>query len=142
MKSHTTLASTMLVVYPEKNPFDIDPPVVNLTPFARDDECNYDLPEFIAAARAQAKKNAGLNPLYMWYGNNPLAVHEEHLFYDELPLTSYEQPPPLLKVILEEPIEFLEQLHPQGDSYIYKVRVGEDVRLLKVVRLPFSRMSS
>lgn len=64
----------MLVVYPEKNPFDIKPPVLNLTPLQRDNECAYDVPEFIVGAQSQATRT-GLNPLDTWYGTNPLIAH-------------------------------------------------------------------
>lgn len=128
-------ASEIVLGYPENNPFEADCPPYNLVPWSRQSERRDDTPEFIAAARAMAERN-GVNPLWMWYGHNPLIVHEESVRDLDLPLVSYQgRPPPLTRAELQQPLEFLEQINPLGSSYIYKVRVGQDVRLLKVVRL-------
>lgn len=139
MPSYTSFASTLLMEYPEESPFDIDPPVYNLSPLTREEDCDFDLPEFIAGVNAQWRRT-GLNPLYMWYGCNPLIVRDYDLFDEKLPLTSYEQPPPLPRAEFEGPIEFLERLDPRGSSYVFKVRIGGEVRFLKVVCQPASQM--
>lgn len=138
-KSRRSVASEIAVSYPESNPFKWESPPWNLSPRSRDHECAEDTPAFIAAALEQAGRN-GINPLWSWYGHNPLLVYEERILYGDFPLDSYQgSPPPLPRAELQHPIEFLEQLNPHGVSYIYKVRVGQDIRLLKVVSLsPFT----
>lgn len=142
-----TLATTMLMVYPEKTPFDTDPPLMNLTPpNVLDDESAHDMPESIAKAQAHEAMSDASGPSY----RNPLIAHVGGTLYPALAFTSYVHPPPLPKFVTEEPIEFLERLHydgpypyveplhPYGTSHIFKVRIGDDVRVLKVVRCPNS----
>lgn len=130
-----TVASEIVLGYPESNPFEADCPPYNLVPWSLQRARRNDTPEFIAATLAMAHKS-GINPLSMWYGYNPLEVHEESIQNLELPLVSYRaRPPPLARAILQEPLTFLTQISSRGASYIYEVRVGQDIRLLKVVRL-------
>lgn len=127
--------SKILRSYPEKNPFDADPVIAGLPPWTEtwELELREDLPELRAAALAQANKT-GYNPLWSWFGTNPLIILDERLKSTDLPFKSYVIPPPLPQAQLFSPISFMEHMVSTGKTRTYKVRVGEDIRLLKLVR--------
>lgn len=135
----TTLqtASAILLCYPERNPFEMDPPAYNLTPsigITWAMEKSMDTPEFIAAARAQAQKT-GCNPLWTWFGTNPLAIYDERIQRADLPFNGYTVPPPLPRIDSPSDLTYIERVNARGNNPMYKVRIGDDVRLLKLVRL-------
>lgn len=126
MELDPAFASTMLVVYPERNPFDVKPPVPYLSLLVLDGDKKPRTPGALT----------GLDKSVLAHHNNPLIVHNEDQLYAQLPLTSYQRPSPLPKAEFEGPIEFLEQFHPgpEDNSYKFRIRIGNDLRFLKVVR--------
>lgn len=127
-------SSSLVNCYPEQNPFEMDPPPYNLTPRSMKYFTDLDTPEFIAAALAIARKS-GMNPLYMMYGTNPLFLADRRLLYAKLPPIPYEKPPPLEQITLPDDVEFFEEINKNGNNFVIPVRIGNDVRLLKIVRL-------
>lgn len=130
------MSSVIVLSYPEQNPFEMDPPPFNLTPetskiWAREREL--DTPEFIAAARAQTSKS-GCNPLWTWFGTNPLVIYDERIKKAVLPFKNYVVPSPLQEAALSSDFVYLERVNPKGNTPLYKVRIGDDIRLLKIVR--------
>lgn len=127
--------SKILHSYPEKNPFDANPPILGLPPWTRtwEYELRRDQPELRAAALAQARKT-GYNPLWSWFSTNPLIILDERLKSADLPFNDYVVPPPLPQAHLSTPISFMERVNSNGNMRTYKVQIGEDIRLLKLVR--------
>lgn len=131
---HPALRSINIATYPDENPFDADPPIHNLTPqsFAR--EWANDTPELRAAALAAAE-GSGLNPLRFTYGQDPFIISflnlgNPYLFTG----TAYAPPPPLPEVALPEDAVFVQQIHEHCKTVLITVRIGDDTRLLKIVR--------
>lgn len=109
----------------------LDPPPYNLTPYPPDD--SGDTPEFRAAACDVASKTA-LNPLAGTYGTCPVHVVDMRMILADMPLTKYKRPPPLQKAVLTDKLVVLERINPKGSTALFKIRVGEQVFLLKMVR--------
>lgn len=131
-----SLAEVIVRTYPEESPFDMKAPPTNLTPDRNSEhDIEMDTPELVATALAQTVKT-GKNPLYTWLGTNPLVVRNPAVL-PSLPPMQHESsipPPPIPRAELDGPIQFLEQINPEGTLFMYKVRIGEDIRFLKVVR--------
>ena len=92
----------------------------------------YDTPEFLAAALAIARRS-GVNPLTIMYGTNPLMLTDVRLTCTHFPLNTYKRPPPLQKITLPEGVVFEQQLHKGGNNILLTVRIGSELRLLKLV---------
>ncbi len=105
----------------------MNPVPFNLKPPPQQDDL-FDTSEFVAAALKHAQR-IGKNPLYMYYGTNPLITFDEQV----VPFNSYIPPPPLLRACIPDDITVLEQICPRGNTPLLKVCIGQDVRLLKVV---------
>ena len=123
------ITSAFLVTwYPEQNPFLLNPPLYNLTP-GPDAPTRPDNKRF-ALASAQS---TGINPLCMSYGPNPLFM-AGHLDTLRLPFAEYRRPPPIKEAQLSDDMVFLEQIcRHTTDTALFTIRVGKDIRLLKVV---------
>lgn len=121
--------------YPEKSPYDMDPPLYNLIP-EPSDEGQYDTPEIREAAYTVAE-NTNVNIFARMYGTPPIDIVDEDLEYagERFPVVSYEEPPPLPHIVLPEATRFLQQINPTGNSPIFLVEVEGETRLLKVVRM-------
>ena len=127
-----TFGSTLVKTYPDSNPFDFDPPLWNLSPFPLEAQ-RYDTQETRDAARTAAE-SSGYNPFYGAHGTCPIALYDPQLRGADLPAIVYATPPTLQRVVLDEPMEFLEAINPTGNTVVFKVRIRDDFRLLKVVR--------
>ncbi|KAJ3552276.1 hypothetical protein NM688_g4231 [Phlebia brevispora] len=126
----STTLPAVLAAYPESSAFDWKPLIYNLAPEDQTDDLD-DTPEFLTAVRAQAKRD-GMNPLWRWYGVNPVTLFDETLEDADLPMTAYNTPPPLSQVDLSGVVAVVEQLNPKGTMPMFKVRIGDDVRVMKV----------
>ena len=131
MLKFTTFGSTFVKSYPETNPFDFAPPLWNLSPLPLD-VARHDT-QAIRDAACAAANSSGNNPFYGAYGSCPLALYDYELYGAELPPITYTPPPPLERAVLCAPLEFLAVINPKGNTLAFKVRVGDDVRFLKVV---------
>jgi hypothetical protein len=120
-----------MATYPEENPFDGDPPVYNVTPFTAAYDMAFDTPELRAAALAIAQ-SSGVNILRWQYRSNPFAAVRRG---KPLPFAGYTPPPPLPEVDLPETAAFLEQIHGHCKTVLITVRIGDQVRLVKIVRV-------
>ncbi|KAJ3552275.1 hypothetical protein NM688_g4234 [Phlebia brevispora] len=120
----------VLSAYPEKSAFDWDPLIHNLAPEDQSKDSK-DTPEFLAGALVQAKKD-GMNPLWRWYGTNPVAIFDRKLQKADLPITAYTTPPPLPELDISAGVTVIEQLHPTGTTPMFKVQIGDDMRMMKV----------
>lgn len=121
----------LLPHYPERNPWELQDGLFNLTPHPPIDI--YDTQAFRDAARDIAEKSH-INPLYRSYGPNPFSPRDERLLGLELPLSAYEKPAPLNQAELTNKIVFLKDINSEGNILVFKACIGNDVRLLKVVR--------
>lgn len=85
-----------------------------------------------------------MNPLCTTWGQNPFALGDNHdsLMRTAFPHTAYREPPPLNQAQLLDKIAFLKEINPQGDTPVFKVRINENIRLLKVVRAPSFYLST
>lgn len=119
--------------YPEQNMFDSVPPLPTLTPYSLEFFASLDTPEFRAACRDEAART-GFNPLALSYGTNLLALAGPRSSWTDFPFKSYKKPPPLVEAILPKEAVLLEQLNKQGNTLLFTVRVGNETRLLKIVR--------
>ncbi|KAJ3552279.1 hypothetical protein NM688_g4232 [Phlebia brevispora] len=126
----STTLPDVLAAYPEKSAFDWDPLLHNLAPNDLS-KLIEDTPEFRAAVRAQAQKDS-MNPLWRWYGTNPVTVFDLKLQDAYLPITAYTTPPPLPQIDMSKDITVLEQLNLEGSTPMFKVQVGDSVRVIKV----------
>lgn len=124
------ISSAILDVYPETSPFDLDPIPYNLTPAPP--RTVGDTEAFRVAAREVAYSTAE-NPLWQSYGSNPLLIYDPRLIAAKLPLSDYKPPPSMEKATLSEKLVFLERINPDGNAPLFTVRVGDTIRLLKVV---------
>ena len=66
-------------------------------------------------------------------------MYDYKLYGDKLPQITYAAPPALERAVLGTPLEFLTVINPTGNTLAFKIRIGDDVRLLKVVRLMGTR---
>lgn len=119
--------------YPEKSLFDFDPPLYNLTPLKTMDKASWS-PEFIAMVLKEAIEQ-GQNPLYTFYMPSPIRVDSDVLQHraKDVQLQAYVRPPPLPELRLQQPIEFLEDINPDGNHSTFIVKIGSELRLLKTV---------
>lgn len=132
MQRFLSLGTSILPTYPEENPFEHNPYILNLRPYPPSEA--HDTQEFRDACCAIAQKS-GRNPLFGTFGTCPLYTYDPVQYSAHLPFTKYEVPPPLPRATLSAPLVFLEQINPTGNTALFKVRVGDaDVRLLKLVR--------
>ncbi|GJE94567.1 hypothetical protein PsYK624_107370 [Phanerochaete sordida] len=131
----TALYSTLEIYhsYPEKNPFEITPPIFGLVPFARDYD-SLDTPKLHEAAR-EIMRRTGINVLFQMNGRYPFTTvqrDEEKMEANPGPFTGYSTPSPLLNTMLPDDAEFVQQLNPDGNVPIFVVRIGGELRLLKI----------
>lgn len=128
-----TLYAELLHEYPELNPYDLEPLPYQLIP--QPPRTRHDTQEFRDAALAVAEAS-GENPLANSYGSNPFVIQDPHrISLKEVQFAHWSQPPPMDMAALSGPIQFLEQLNPTGTTPIFKVLVGQEYRVLKVVRV-------
>ena len=119
--------------YPEENPFSLTPPVYNLVP--RPDPEILDTPELKQAALKIANKTA-VNVFRGMNGRYPFLFAEAdaaNVLAEPVPFTEYRVPPPLAMVSLSDDVEFVSQVNEQGNSPMFLIRVGDGMRLLKIV---------
>ncbi|EKM51385.1 uncharacterized protein PHACADRAFT_178020 [Phanerochaete carnosa HHB-10118-sp] len=131
MMSGLDIGAAILQHYPEQNFFDANPPLPNLSPFSLEIFHSNDTPELLAACRDMVAKS-GLNPLSLSYGTNLLDVREYRLFETHYPLEDYQKPPPLQMTSLPKEAVLMEQLNKRGNTLMFTVRLGEEIRLLKI----------
>lgn len=96
-----------------------------------------DSSDFRAVALAQANKT-GYNPLWAWFGTNPLILLDDRLKSADLPFNNlnYVVPPPLPQLYLSSSISFIERVDTTHNyTWMHKVQIGKDTRLLKLVRI-------
>ena len=118
-------------VYPDVNPFYLDPPLFNLVPEPKDSG-QYDTPELLQAALVIAERT-DVNVFSGMYGTNPLHVVDRYLTPSFRKLREYQKPPPLPETSLPSDARFLEQLNPTGNSAVFRLHAGGKDLLLKVV---------
>ncbi|GJE94146.1 hypothetical protein PsYK624_103140 [Phanerochaete sordida] len=111
--------------------FDSTPPLPNIIPFPLEWLAANDTPEFRAACR-ELTATSGLNPLFLQYGTNLLALTGPRPNWTDFPFKSYEIPPPLEETTLPEEAVFLDQLNKHGNTLLFTVRIGDEVHLLKI----------
>ena len=122
--------------YPEKNPYDIRPPVYTLVPYP--DVDNVDTPQLKQVARDVANRT-GINVLNGMCGQCPLLMAELgglEVYENPVPFAGYRRPPPLSKTSLPDDVAFVQQVNVGGSTSIFVVRTGGLLRLLKIVRCP------
>ncbi|GJE94527.1 hypothetical protein PsYK624_106970 [Phanerochaete sordida] len=132
----TALYSTLDIYhsYPEKSPFEINPPIFNLVPAARSFS-SLDTPELHEAARQIMRRTAGINVLFQMNGRYPFTTvqrDEDMMEANPGPFTGYSTPAPLLNTALPDDAVFVQQLNPDGNVPIFVVRIGDELRLLKI----------
>ncbi|GJE94569.1 hypothetical protein PsYK624_107390 [Phanerochaete sordida] len=118
--------------YPEKNPYEIEPPVFNLVPCQAAEEV--DTPQLKKACLNIAKRT-GINVLQLTYGQYPFLLGElddEEIETKPEPLSQYQPPPPLSRSILPDDAIFVSQLNKNGNTPIFVVKIGDDERVLKI----------
>ncbi|GJE94528.1 hypothetical protein PsYK624_106980 [Phanerochaete sordida] len=132
MSSTRYTALDVYRTYPERNPYDLDPPVYNLVPYGDVEEC--DTPELKKAALKIAKAS-GINVLAGMYSHFPLMlgnIDEMEVEENPVSFTSYRPPPPLQRTELPSDVEFVSQVNPQGNTPIFIVKFEGVLRLLKI----------
>ena len=139
MTSHNVSAAIM-TTYPEQNLFGMDPPIYNLTPQSMEAFLELDIPEFLQGALQQTR-TTGVNPLFLMYGTSPLYLANQRLQFARFPLLGYQKPPSLPNIELPNNVEFVEQLNKHGNTVLVVVRINNELRLLKIVRLVLWRNS-
>lgn len=120
--------------YPEKNPYDIRPPIYNLIPYQ--DADHVDTPQLKQAALDVANRT-GINVLRFMYGQYPLLMaelDELEAVQNPVPFHNYRPPPDLPRTSLPDDVEFVRQLNEGGNTPVFVVRIGDVLRLLKMVR--------
>ncbi|KIP05260.1 hypothetical protein PHLGIDRAFT_162018 [Phlebiopsis gigantea 11061_1 CR5-6] len=132
MLRFATFGSTFVESYPENNPFDSNPPLWNLSPFPLDAQ-RHDT-QAVRDAACAAANSSGSNPFYGAYGPCPLAIYDSGIYGAKLPPITYAAPSPLERATVHAPLQFLAVISPTGNTLAFKVRIGDDVRLLKVFR--------
>ncbi|KIP04408.1 hypothetical protein PHLGIDRAFT_120719 [Phlebiopsis gigantea 11061_1 CR5-6] len=125
------ISSAIVTSYPEENLYEMDPPVFNLTPKSMEAFLALDTPEFLQGALQQTRKT-GVNPLFLMHGTSPLYLADRRLAYARLPLSAYQKPPPLPEIELPDDVAFVEQLNKQGNTVLVVVRIGGELRLVKI----------
>lgn len=127
--------STLLPMYPEQNPFLLELPPSNLTPWPDPYE-RYDTEEFRNAALAIVQTR-GVNPLHMAYGSHPLVFRNDSDTEAVPPFTAYERPVSIPQTNLPDDVVFLEQIwrHTEATA-LFTVCVAGTIRLLKVYPMP------
>lgn len=128
-------ARVLLSTYPETSPFELEPPLPNLRPAEVEDEA-YDTEEFKEAARENTVAMGGINPFSGQFGANTFVIPYELQRELSQPFTNYARPPTLNEADIRTELQFLEQIYPGGCVHLFKVRVNDEVRLLKVVSDP------
>ena len=124
-------AISLLLNYPERNPFATDPPLHNLTPEPVKG-LEWDTPQLRESVCVLASKTS-VNLLATMYGTNPLIIEDMSLYSMPIPMPGYRRPPPLPEVELPLDIVFLAELNPLGNTPLFKVLVGGKIMILKVV---------
>ncbi|KAJ3555307.1 hypothetical protein NM688_g2650 [Phlebia brevispora] len=125
----SSVGDAFVFTYPEKNPFQSDPPIARLVP-EEPKELLTITPQTASEALAKAEQT-GVNPLSMLYGDSPLSMVDPKTKHARFPIEQYTLPPPLVQ-IFPSPVQFIEWLNPEGRTPVYKVQIGEDIRLLKL----------
>ena len=121
---------SLIESYPEENLFDREPQILNLIPPS---------PPSPNSASASLRATLLQNPdgcnmrrdYTILYGVNPLSV-DRHATARPTMVTP-KTPPPLPIFADIDSLEFLEYFYSEGELFMFKVRIREDVRLLKVV---------
>ncbi|EKM52966.1 uncharacterized protein PHACADRAFT_30086 [Phanerochaete carnosa HHB-10118-sp] len=124
MRAHRTTPD--ISTYPERSPWDYDPPPYNLVP-EPEDWGQHDTPELRAAALVVAK-HTDCNP---FTGTNPLHVVDVMAF-NSFPWDACVQPPPLPQVVLPADIEFVQQLNRSGNSAALVAQLGGKDMVMKI----------
>ncbi|CAL1697074.1 unnamed protein product [Somion occarium] len=118
--------------YPEQSIYEFTPLPYNLIPSASQEDVR-DPPDFIASAVRKAK-DTKVNPLCTWLGEPPIYVNTGLMLpgqaYKDIELKGYVAPPPLGE-LLGCDLTILEQINPNGNHAMFRVRVGSEERLLK-----------
>ena len=128
-----SFADNILVHYPERSPWKRG--AYNIKPTAR-------LPNtlsesFREAARREIFVEHHYNPLRNMYGGCPLDVHQPSFQTKDLPFpdVAFTEPQSLQQLPAQASIKFEERVYYSSNWYMFKVRVGDKLRLLKLVRV-------
>lgn len=97
------IMATIVAEYPQKNLWELDPPLHNLRPDSPSGK--YDTQAFRDAAR-EVSRRAGLNPLHNSLGPNPFQFYNPRIMDTDLLVSEYREPPPLNKSGLGDGIVF------------------------------------
>lgn len=122
--------SEIIPRYPEQDIWKFDPPLHNLTPDPPDETS--DTKAFLERARRETRLSS-VNPLHDSYGPNPFRLKDLVVYSRDIPMSEYREPLPLNQAKLATKLVFLEEINPGGNTPVLKVRVGDTIRLLKIV---------
>ncbi|KAL4243746.1 hypothetical protein ABKN59_011040 [Abortiporus biennis] len=105
-------ASTIVLTYPDQNPFNPNPSYPNIFP-TRPAECDN-----LSAADI---KNPYYDPLAGLHGHNPFQYTDENPMPPRIYIDNHQTSPPPLPEIFLSSLEFIERLNHGGRAHVYKV---------------------
>lgn len=138
--SHTftaNVAASMLRNYPDVSPYDYKPLPSHVVPPYNTVECRLENRAKLAAYRLKT----GINVINM-HGDNPYAVPQAEAPLCSLPLNSRRKVGPLKYAPVGDALVFVEQTTTSTHAISFKVRTGEEFRLIKVVSAPHNMLLS
>ncbi|KAL4247966.1 hypothetical protein ABKN59_008919 [Abortiporus biennis] len=112
-------ASTIVLTYPDQNPFTANPSYPNICP-TKPAEFDHLSEEDIKNA-LEIRSRTHRNPLAKLHGHNPFQYTKENPMPAEIYIDDQTSPPPPLPEIFLSSLEFIERLNPGGRTPVYKV---------------------
>ena len=122
------VAASMLQRYPDISPYDMKPIPENVVPSYATANCKPANRSKLASYRL---KN-GVNAINI-HGDNPYTVPQAEAPSSSLPLTEHRRVGSLTDAIVGDTLVFLEQVATSRNAISFKIRLGEEVRLIKIV---------
>lgn len=132
--SHTftaNVAASMLRNYPDVSPYDYKPLPHHVVPPYNTVECRLENRAKLASYRLKT----GINVINI-HGDNPYAVPRAEAPSCSLPLSSRRKVGPLKYAPVGDALVFVEQTTTSAHGISFKIRIGEEFRLIKVVSTP------
>ncbi|KAH9895875.1 hypothetical protein C8Q73DRAFT_643503 [Cubamyces lactineus] len=131
-ESYFNFSPHILKSYPETSPWDLTPEVFSVRPQQTAPCPNF--PDNLKhAALVQAKKSK-LNPFHFMCGRNPFVLDTPPPSDATVPMAVSAAAPPLMPWLIPDNVrcEFVEELHAGDGAVIYRIRAGQDMRVLKL----------
>ncbi|KAI0660229.1 hypothetical protein C8Q70DRAFT_1105656 [Cubamyces menziesii] len=131
-ESYFNFSAHILKSYPETSPWDLTPEIFSVRP-KQTAPC-LDFPDSLKPAALEQAKKSKLNPFHFMCGRNPFVLDTPPPPDATIVVAASGAVPPLMPWPISDDVqyEFVEELHAGECGMVYRIRAGQDARVLKL----------